>query len=106
MRSGKGSPLRTGTVERCSRRATETRAPRRLALKDGELMAEGENLHLEIDARLNGGREGGEQSDEQRGHADRERYQPPTQICNGASTFRISIWALRVRESRESRGSA
>ena len=49
--------------------ATETRAPRRLALEDGELMAKGENLDLEFETRSNGGAEGGEQGNEQRGHA-------------------------------------
>jgi len=29
--------------------ATETRAPRRLALEDGELISEGENLRLELE---------------------------------------------------------
>jgi hypothetical protein len=49
--------------------ATETQAPRRLALEDRELMAEGENLRLEIESRRHGTAEGGEQGDEQRGHA-------------------------------------
>jgi hypothetical protein len=49
--------------------ATETRAPRRLALEDGELMPEGENLHLELETRPKGRLESGEHSDKQRGHA-------------------------------------
>ncbi|MCX6538983.1 MAG: hypothetical protein NT151_08630 [Acidobacteria bacterium] len=48
---------------------TETRAPRRLALENGELMAQGENLHLELKTRPHGRAKGGEQGDEQCGHA-------------------------------------
>jgi len=76
---------------------TETQAPRRLALEYGELMPEGENLHLELETRPNGGPEGGEQREEQRSHTGRERYQPPAPICNGDKRFRIvgrdrSLW--------------
>jgi len=53
--------------------AAQTRAFRRLALEYGQLMPKGENLHLEIETRPNGGSEGGEQSDEQCSHAGRER---------------------------------
>jgi len=53
-------------------------------------MPEGENLYLDLETRPNGGPEGSEQSDEQRSHAGWERYQRPTQICNGDSMFRIS----------------
>jgi hypothetical protein len=60
-----------------------------VALEDGELMPEGENLRLELETRPTGGPEGGAQSDDQRGHPGRERYQPPAQICNGDSTCRI-----------------
>ena len=49
--------------------ATETRAPRRLALEYRELMPEGENLHLELETRPKGRLESGEHSDKQRGHA-------------------------------------
>jgi len=48
---------------------TETGASWRLALEDGELMAQGENLHLKLETRPNGTAEGGEQGDERRGHA-------------------------------------
>jgi hypothetical protein len=58
-------------------------------LKDGELMPQGENLRLELETGPDGSLERGEESDEQRGHVGRERYQPAAQICNGASTFRI-----------------
>jgi len=53
--------------------ATETRAPRRLALEDGELMAKGENLRFEFETRPNGRPESGDQSDKQRGHAAVDR---------------------------------
>ena len=49
--------------------ATETGASRRLALKDTELMSQGENLRLKIESGPHGTAEGGEQGDEQRGHA-------------------------------------
>ena len=49
-------------------------------------MSPGETLCREIDTRP----EGGEQRDEQRSHPGREPYQPPGQIGNGDSTFRIS----------------
>ena len=49
--------------------ATETRPLRPLALEDGELMPESENLRLELETRPNGRPEGGEQRDKQRGHA-------------------------------------
>jgi len=52
---------------------TEARAPRRLALEDGKLMPQGDNLHLELKTRPNGRAEGGEQGDEQRGHAAADR---------------------------------
>jgi hypothetical protein len=52
-------------------------------------MPQGENLRLELETGANGGAERGEEGDEQRGHAGRERYQPAAQIYNGASTFRI-----------------
>jgi hypothetical protein len=48
---------------------TETGAPRRLSLEDGELMSKGENLRLEIESGPHGTAEGGEQGNEQRGHA-------------------------------------
>ena len=60
--------------------ATETRALRRLALEDGELMPQGENLHLEIETRSNGGAERGEQGDEQRGHAAADRISLGSQL--------------------------
>jgi hypothetical protein len=65
-------------------------APQRLALEDGELMAEGDNLRLEFESGPHGGPEGGPQSDEQRVPTGRERYQPPTLICNDDKRFRIS----------------
>ena len=40
----------------------EPRAPRRLPLENNELMSEGEDLHLEIEARPKTRPEGGEQS--------------------------------------------
>jgi len=66
---------------------TEARAPRRLALEDGKLMPQGDNLHLELKTRPNGRAEGGEQGDEQRGHADRGRYQSPIHVGNGDRRF-------------------
>jgi len=54
-----------------------------LALQDGELMAKGGNLRLEFESGSHSGPQGGKKSDEQRVHAGRERYQPPTPICNG-----------------------
>ena len=44
------------------------RAPRRLALEDGELMPEGENLRPELETRPNDRPEGGEEGREQCGH--------------------------------------
>jgi hypothetical protein len=58
-------------------------------LEDGELMPEGQNLRFELKAGPNRCPERGEDGDEQRGHAARERYQPPAQICNDDSTFWI-----------------
>ena len=49
--------------------ATEAPTLRRLAVEDGELMAQGDNLRLELKTRPNGTAEGGEQGDQQRGHA-------------------------------------
>ena len=66
------SPVRPDPREHDPQEAigvTETGASRRLALKDGELMAQGDNLRLELKTRPNGTAEGGEQGDEQRGHA-------------------------------------
>ena len=66
------------------------RAPWRLALEDGELMPEGENLRFELKTRANGGPEGGQQSYEQSQHAGRERYQPSAQICSPDKRFPVS----------------
>jgi len=53
-------------------------------------MPEGENLRPELKTGPNGSPERDEEGDEQRGHAGREWYQPPGQICNDDSTFWIS----------------
>jgi len=52
-------------------------------------MPQGENLRREVGPRQDRRAEGGEQSDEQRSHAGRERYQRPAQICNDDNPFRI-----------------
>jgi hypothetical protein len=52
-------------------RPTETWSPGRLALEDGELMSEGENLRLQFEARPKRSVQGGEQRDEQGGHRPR-----------------------------------
>ena len=59
--------------------ATKPGSPRRLALEDGELMPERENLRLELETRPNEGPEGGEQGDEQRGHAPADGISPGPQ---------------------------
>jgi hypothetical protein len=69
--------------------ATQTRPLGSLALEDGQLVAQGEDLRLEFEARPKRGAEGGEQRDEQGGHR-RERYQPRRRICNANKTFEIS----------------
>jgi len=50
------------------------RAPPRLVLENDELMAEGENLHLEFKTRPNAGAESGEQGDEQCGHVAADTF--------------------------------
>jgi hypothetical protein len=61
-----------------------------LALQDGQLMPEREDLRLELDARPKTGSEGGDQGDERCGHGGRERYQATTRICNDDKTFGVS----------------
>ena len=46
-----------------------------LALEDGQLMPEGENLRLEVEAGPKSGPEGGDQGKQGRGHGGPERYQ-------------------------------
>ena len=55
---------------------TQTRAFGGLALEDGELMPEGENLGLELEARPNGRPDGSQKGDEQRSHAGADRISP------------------------------
>jgi hypothetical protein len=57
-------------------KSPSTLPARPMALEDGELMPEGEDLRLEVEARPKAGPEGGHQRDERRGHAGPERYQP------------------------------
>ncbi len=52
---------------------TKLRAPRPLALEDGELMPEGENLRPELETRPNDRPEGREQRREQCGHPAADR---------------------------------
>jgi hypothetical protein len=54
------------------------------------LTPEGENLRLEVETGPNRRPERGEEGDEQRGQAGRERYQRPVETCSDSSTFRIS----------------
>ena len=58
---------------------TQPRALRRLALQDGKLMPESENLRPELETRPNDRLEGGEQRDEQRGHALADGISPGPQ---------------------------
>ena len=70
------SPVRPDPREHDPQEAigvTDTGASRRLALEDGELMAGGENLCLEIESGPHGTAEGGEQGDDQRGHPAADR---------------------------------
>jgi hypothetical protein len=53
--------------------AAKSRTPWRLALEDGELMSEGEDLRLELEARPHGRPDGGQQGDEKRGHSAADR---------------------------------
>jgi hypothetical protein len=69
--------------------ATEMWTLRGVALKDGQLMPQGENLRLELETRLDGGPKGGEQRDEQGGHLAGERYQPPAETFKRDNTFRL-----------------
>ena len=59
--------------------ATKPGSRRRLALEDGELMPEREDLRLELETRPSEGPEGGEQGDEQRGHAPTDGISPDPQ---------------------------
>jgi hypothetical protein len=61
-----------------------------LALENGELMPQGEDLRLEVDTRPKARAEGGEQGDERRGHSGAERYQAWARICNDDKTFGVS----------------
>ena len=63
--------------------------PGRVAVEDGELMPQGEDLRLEVEARPKAQAEGGEQGDERRGHPGRERYQAWARICNEDKTFGV-----------------
>jgi hypothetical protein len=59
-------------------------------LKDSELAPEGEDLRLELKTRPVAGPEGGEEGDQQRGHAGLERDQPPVRIRNDDKRFGVS----------------
>ena len=65
------------------------RACPRLSLEHDELTPEGENLRFERNTGPNRSPERGEDGDEQRGHAARERHQPSARICNDGSRFWI-----------------
>jgi hypothetical protein len=53
--------------------AAKSRTPWRVALEDGELISEGEDLRLELEARPHGRPDGGQQGDEKRGHSAADR---------------------------------
>ena len=70
--------------------ATKPRARQRLALEDDELMPEGENFRLELETRPNDGQQGGEQGNEQCGHAEADRISlgPQRQRSQRVPSFR------------------
>jgi hypothetical protein len=81
----------------------QARPARGLALEDGELMPEREDLRLEVEAGPKSGPEAGDQGNERRGPAGRERYQASGRIRNDDKTF--GVFGKDTRDSGRSRES-